>query len=114
MPTLKLPTPLRPYANGQVEITVTGRTVREAMRDLIRQFPVLQPHLYNGDENLRPFVNLFVGDHSINDLQGVETPLAEDARLMLIPSIAGGNCGRLEYRVRNPTMRVEEAVCFRA
>lgn len=90
MPTLRIPTPLRPYANGQSEVPVTGLTVRAALNDLITQFPALKPHLYNESADLRSFVNLFLGEDNVNDLQGLETPLAEGQRLMLIPSIAGG------------------------
>jgi adenylyltransferase/sulfurtransferase len=90
MPKLKIPTPLRSYTNSQAEIAVRGGTVGAAMTSLVEQFPSLKPHIYNGDGQLRPFVNLFVGEHNIKDLQGMETPLAEDSRLILIPSIAGG------------------------
>jgi adenylyltransferase/sulfurtransferase len=90
MPILKVPTPLRSYTSGRAEINVAGRNVGEALDDLVRQFPTLKPHLYNGDDKLRPFVNLFVGQDNIQDLQGLDTPLAEDARMLLIPSIAGG------------------------
>lgn len=90
MPVLRIPTPLRAYAGGRAEVSLAGRSVGEALADLIEQYPTLKPHLYNGDGRLRPFVNLFVGEASINDLQGLETPLDEDARMILIPSIAGG------------------------
>jgi len=90
MPVLKIPTPLRTYTDGQAEISVSGGNVGEAMGGLIAQYPALKPHLYNGDGNLRPFVNLFMGEDNIKDLQGLETPLPDDARLRLIPSIAGG------------------------
>ncbi len=90
MATLKIPTPLRSYTNGQAEISVRGANVAEAMNDLVGQFPTLKPHLYNGDGNLRPFVNLFVGENNIKDLQGVNTPIKDGDRLVLIPSIAGG------------------------
>ncbi len=90
MITLKIPTPLRTYTNGQVEIAVQASTVSAAMNDLVIQFPALRPHLFNGNADLRPFVNLFVNNENIKDLQGLETPLKEGDRLMLIPSIAGG------------------------
>jgi molybdopterin converting factor small subunit len=60
------------------------------MNSLVKQYPSLRPHLYNSEGNLRPFVNLFLGEENIKDLQGVETPLGEQDKLMLIPSIAGG------------------------
>lgn len=91
MPVLKIPTPLRYYTNGQAEVQVQGDNVGAALNDLIAQFPTLKPHLYNGDGQLRPFVNLFLGENNIKDLQGLETPLNEQDRLLLIPSIAGGS-----------------------
>ena len=52
--------------------------------------PALQPHLYNEQGGLRPFVNIFLGEENVKDLQGPDTPLRENDRLLLIPSIAGG------------------------
>ncbi|MGE5072654.1 MAG: MoaD/ThiS family protein [Anaerolineae bacterium] len=90
MAILKIPTPLRSYTNGQAEINVNGNNVAEAMQSLVEQYPTLKPHLYTGDGRLRPFVNLFLGENNVKDLQGLETPLEDNARLLLIPSIAGG------------------------
>ncbi len=90
MPVLRVPTPLRAYTAGNTEVTVHGDTVGAAMHDLITSYPALKPHLYNGDDALRPFVNLFLGENNIKDLQGLDTPLAETDKLLLIPSIAGG------------------------
>jgi sulfur-carrier protein len=91
MPSLRIPTPLRSYTDGQSEIPVQGGTVSQAMQDLVLQYPSLRPHLYNGEGSLRPFVNLFIGENNIKDLQGMETPLKPEDRMLLIPSIAGGN-----------------------
>jgi sulfur-carrier protein len=90
MATLRIPTPLRTYTGGNNEITVQGNTVGEALADLVTIYPALRPHLYNGEGTLRPFVNLFLGEENIKDLQGLATPVAESDRLLLIPSIAGG------------------------
>ncbi len=91
MTTIRLPAPLRPYANGQAEVSVAGSTVSEALSQLLANYPALKPHLMNGENQLRPFVNLFLGENNVNDLQGLATPLKENDRLMLLPSIAGGN-----------------------
>lgn len=93
MTTLRIPTPLRPYAEGQTEVTVAGSNVGEALDDLVSQFPALKKHLFNDVDELRPFVNLFLGDEDVRHLQGVDTPLQKGDKLMIIPSIAGGAPG---------------------
>jgi molybdopterin converting factor small subunit len=90
MSVLKIPTPLRPYTNGQAEVAVNGGTVASAMSSLVGQYPALKPHLYSETGELRAFVNVFLGENNIKDLQGLETPIGENDRLILIPSIAGG------------------------
>ncbi|MDQ2692567.1 MAG: MoaD/ThiS family protein [Chloroflexota bacterium] len=90
MPVLRIPTPLRAYTNGQSEVTVSGANISDALADLTAQYPAIKPHLFNEGGELRPFVNLFVGENNIKDLQGVETPIRDGEKIMLIPSIAGG------------------------
>jgi molybdopterin converting factor small subunit len=90
MAIVRIPTPLRSYTNGELEVKVPGRNVAEAMEELVNRFPTLKAHLYNGDGKLRPFVNLFLGENNIRDLQGLATTVDEEARLLLVPSIAGG------------------------
>jgi molybdopterin converting factor small subunit len=90
MPVLRIPTPLRAYTNGQSDITVRGSNISEALTDLTTQYPTIKPHLFNDGGGLRPFVNLFVGENNIKDLKGIDTPIKDGDKLMLIPSIAGG------------------------
>lgn len=90
MTILRIPTPLRAYTGGKSDVIVTGAMISEALADLTSQYPPIKPHLFNDGGELRPFVNLFVGEHNIKDLQGLNTPIKDGDRLMLIPSIAGG------------------------
>ena len=90
MPVLRIPTPLRAYTNGKSDVTVNGANISEALADLTTQYPTIKPHLFNADGGLRPFVNLFVGENNIKDLQGVDTLIKDGEKILLIPSIAGG------------------------
>ncbi len=90
MAVIRLPTPLRSYAQGKAEVQVAGATISEALQDLLANYPTLRPHLLNGEGQLRPFVNLFLGEENVMQMQGLNTPLKDNDRLMLIPSIAGG------------------------
>lgn len=89
MATVRIPTPLRPYTGGNEHVNVQGGTVAEALDSLVAQYPDLQPHLFN-EGKLRSFVNVFLGEEDTRHLNGVETPITPDARLLIIPSIAGG------------------------
>lgn len=89
MTTIKIPSPLRPYTGGSAEIAVNGATVGEALSDLVTKHPDLRPHLYNGNE-LRNFVNVFIGDEDIRYRDGLDTSVEAGDNLRIIPSIAGG------------------------
>jgi molybdopterin converting factor small subunit len=90
MPVMKIPHLLRPYVNGQAEVSVQGATAGAALQDMLVQFPAFKPHLCKEDGSLRAFVNLFLGKSNIHDLQGLDTPLKADDILNLVPAIAGG------------------------
>ena len=90
MSVLRIPTPLRPYAEGASEIEVKAENVGRALEELTTQYPSLRKHLFTEEGDLRTYVNLFVNDEDIRHLQGVDTPLQPNDRLMIIPSIAGG------------------------
>lgn len=90
MTTLRIPTPLRPYAEGAGQIDIQAKTVSEAMAELTTKYPALKKHLFTDEGELRTYVNLFLNDEDIRHLDGVETKLTDGDRLMIIPSIAGG------------------------
>ena len=89
MSTIKIPTPLRAYTDGNSEVNVNGETVGAALADLMIQHPDLRAHLYNGDQ-LRNFVNIFIGEEDIRYRDGLETPLEAGENLRIVPTIAGG------------------------
>lgn len=89
MAKIRIPTPLRAFTDGAANIDVDGATVGEALVNLVEQHPELRDHLFNDDE-LRSFVNIFIGDEDIRFLQGLDTEIAADESLRIIPSIAGG------------------------
>ncbi|MGI8640285.1 MAG: ThiF family adenylyltransferase, partial [Pyrinomonadaceae bacterium] len=89
--TIVIPTPLRQFAGGQSEIEVEATTAGEALDALTTQFADLKKHLFNEQDTLRNFVNVYVGDEDIRHLDGTETPVKDGETIMIVPSIAGGN-----------------------
>ena len=86
-----IPTPLRPFVNQQEEISTEASNVDDALRDLATNFPKIQQHLYDKDDNLRKFINIYVNDSDIRDVDGVQTSLKDNDEISLVPAIAGGN-----------------------
>jgi len=93
MPTIDIPTPLRPYTNDLRSVEVPGRTVQACLERLTTDYPQLQSHLRDSKGRLRSFINVYVGDEDIRFLDKEATELDEDERITIVPSIAGGHRG---------------------
>lgn len=90
MPTLRVPTLLKYYLNGQTEVAVSGQSVAEALADLTRQYPAIQTHLFDSGGKVRRHINLFVNADNIRDLNGLETAVREADVVKILPSVTGG------------------------
>jgi adenylyltransferase/sulfurtransferase len=90
MATIHIPTPLRPYTDGNASVDVGGSTVGEALAALTATHPRLTKHLRGDNGKLRSFVNVYLGDEDIRFLDKEATPLGEGDELTIVPSIAGG------------------------
>lgn len=88
--TLRIPTPLRSATDGQSTVEVEGTTVDEALRTLVDRYPELKDNLYNEDDELRQFVNVYVGDEDVRFGDGTETAVETGDEISIVPSIAGG------------------------
>ena len=90
MSRVRIPPTLRGEVGGAREVEATGATLRELLADLSDRFPGLgRQVLENGDE-LAPFVNIYVDSEDARTLQGLDTPVAETATVILLPAMAGG------------------------
>lgn len=85
-----IPTPLRPYAGHNSDVTVEASTVDEALAQLTLQFPELRKHLYTEAGSLRSFVNVYVNEEDIRYLHHGATPVKAGDVLSIVPSVAGG------------------------
>ncbi len=121
MPTVYIPTALRPYTDQQASLKVDAKTAGEAIERLVEAYPKLRAHLFAEDGRLRSFVNLYLGDEDIRHLQGLDTPLTENAELTIVPSVAGGTSATQERiplsvideeRLQNVALTQEEVVRY--
>jgi molybdopterin synthase sulfur carrier subunit len=88
--TVRVPTPLRRLTDGQGEVEVEAKTVREAIEKLEQQYPGFKERLLDENGELRRFVNLYLNDEDVRFLKGADTELKDGDVLSIVPAIAGG------------------------
>jgi molybdopterin converting factor small subunit len=86
---IEIPAPLREQAGGNTEVQVQGATVGAALADLVKQYPGLEPKLFQNGA-LRPYINVFVNDEDIRYLDEMDTAVKDGVIVALIPAVAGG------------------------
>jgi len=94
--TISIPTPLRQFADSQSEIQVEANTVGEALNQLTSAHTELRRHLFNDQNALRNFVNVYVNDEDIRHVNGSDTPVKDGDSILIVPSIAGGSVAQID------------------
>ena len=87
---VRIPTPLRKFTGGAGEVRVEGETVGEALSKLTQVHLPLRAHMLTREGDLRPFVNVFVGDTDVRSLDGLSSKLEEGDVISIVPAVAGG------------------------
>jgi sulfur-carrier protein len=89
MTTIRIPPTLRTETGGERQVPAVGDTVRELLDDLMSRFPGLRRQLVE-DDDIAPFVNVYVEGEDVRTLDGLETPVAFGSTVILLPAMAGG------------------------
>jgi molybdopterin converting factor small subunit len=90
MATVFIPTPLRKFTNNTAKLDVPGKNVSEVVSKLTVNFPDLKRHLINADGKIPSFINIFVDDDDIRNLQQEHTAVKDNTIVSIVPAIAGG------------------------
>ncbi len=90
MPIVRFPALMKFYVDNQSEFPVAGVTVAELLNNLVARYPALVPHLFEAGGALRRHFNIFVNGEHIRELSGLDTPLKDDDKVILMVSAAGG------------------------
>ena len=90
MAMIRFPAAMKYYVNNQMEFTVSASTAGELIEKIVEQYPSVKFHLVDAEGNLRKHFNVFVNGTHIRDLNGMDTPLDEEDKVILMASAAGG------------------------
>ena len=87
---MKFPALMKFYVDNQSEFAVRGASVSELLENILLRYPALKPHLFDAKGDLRRHFNIFVNGVHVRDLNGLETALKEEDKVILMASAAGG------------------------
>jgi len=87
---VRLPTLLRPHADGAASVSATGTTVGDVFADLTARYPGLADQLVDESGSIHKFVNVYRNDDDIRYTGRLDTPVEENDVVSIIPAVAGG------------------------
>ena len=90
MSTVRIPSPLRKYTDGQSKVQTEGATIGELIESLDAQFPGIKTRLCDDSNQIKRYVNVFVNDEEIRTLQGIDTAVTDKDEVSIVPAMAGG------------------------
>ena len=88
---VRVPSLLRSALGGRAEVRAEGATVGEVLRHAAAVHPGFGPALFEASGSLHRFLNVFLGDENVRYLQGLDTPVPDEAVLVILPAAAGGS-----------------------
>jgi molybdopterin synthase sulfur carrier subunit len=87
---VQIPTALGSRLGKSGDQSVHATTVAEAIQELNNELPALEKIVFQSPGRLRGFINLYVNDTDIRDLEGLATDLTDGDRIAIVPAVAGG------------------------
>lgn len=90
--TIRLPGPLRELAGGRsvIELEAHVHTAGEALSAMRHRYPAVYDRIITEQGEVRPHVNVFVGNDTIQAVAGLATPLDADSEIVILPAVSGG------------------------
>ena len=88
--SVRIPTILRTYTNGESEVSADGATLAEVLDDLDSNYAGIKGRILDDQGALRRFVNVYVGNDDVRFLDNLETPTPDGTQISVIPAVAGG------------------------
>lgn len=87
-----IPAFLRVFTGGKtrVELDAAPVTVDEALAALCESFPGVRDRILTEQGEVRPHVNVFVGEESIRYTGGLDTPIPDGVEIYIVPAVSGG------------------------
>ncbi len=81
---------LRRFTNDKAELEIEGDTVGRVLGAIAEEYPGLGNQIFDSSGAVRDFMNVFLNEQNIRDLDGLETKTNVGDNVIIVPAIAGG------------------------
>jgi molybdopterin synthase sulfur carrier subunit len=88
--SVRIPTILRNFTDGESEVKADGSTLREVIADLDANYSGIAGRIIDDSGKIRRFVNVYVGDEDVRFAEGMDTATPAGVQVSVIPAVAGG------------------------
>ena len=88
--SVRIPTILRTYTDGESEVSAEGDTLAAVLDDLDANYSGIKGRVLDEGGELRRFVNVYVGNNDVRFLENLATPTPDGTQISVIPAVAGG------------------------
>lgn len=90
MATVFIPTPLRKFTENVSKVEIDAQTIGNLLDSLSKKYPELKKYLYTPDGKIPSFINIFIDDEDIRNLDLENTIISSNNVISIVPAIAGG------------------------
>lgn len=87
---VRIPAVLRNHVAGAKAVETNSGALHEVLAELGNRYPGLKDQLWTDKGDLNRFINVYLNDEDIRYLDGLETKVADDDVLSILPAVAGG------------------------
>ena len=88
--SVRIPTILRTYTNGESEVSAEGDTLAAVLDDLAASYSGIKGRILDEAGQLRRFVNVYVGNDDVRFLDDLATRTPDGVQISVTPAVAGG------------------------
>jgi molybdopterin synthase sulfur carrier subunit len=89
---VRIPSYLAAFAGGRNSFALDGSpaTVADALATLWQLHPALRDRILDEQGQVRPHINIFVGEEAIRFAEGLATRVPANAEVLIVPAVSGG------------------------
>jgi molybdopterin converting factor small subunit len=88
--SVRIPTILRAYTQGEAQVSADGGTLTDVIEALEAAHPGIKARVLDEEGQIRRFVNVYVNDDDVRFADGLGTATPDGTSISIIPAVAGG------------------------